>query len=742
MNMEIKDISRIKKIGGLILLIIFLLSAGACSNSSGPGAVSGPEEDYDFKIVENGAEFQAALQDSHIKRIILADDIRRSSEVDGSADGYGSDYDDESDDGAADGDLTYNGDVTSKNGDVKYKAARDVRIEGKGYQVEGDLVLGNGSSTIKIEIENLRVAGTLYVDVTASGEVEVADSSLKNVQIDSAGSQPGSGGFFLNNSEAVSINLTADADNAMVKLGGSLVDSIIVNARGVFLEINSQSRVDRLTANETPEIRGSSFIQKIEGEFEKAPVEQIAYYDLSAGYNSISVPELNGDEYVYTILFSRDDSGAKHAAGSFLTAFAGEDGSGEAGNGSSGGAGDDSGSSSKSAGDLSDLSAGSLSADDESLDYLKKLEQETLAKHDEVTAETRSKAGVLEKKPEYEIGDRVDFWVRSERDVADYFVEKELELRNKSEKALIWAGDSADISDQEIDFLLAEFEGYRDDIKDYFGSEPESGEFPILQTADSRVNIVLASFEPGGYYNSADLYSSEGYRYSNEGKFVYADPTSTTRKELLAGIIAHEYQHMLYYNEKVLSGRSGYNLWINEGFSELAMDIAGFGYQQGVRTGGVNSFARRPAETSLVNWGSRLADYGASYMFARYLYDRFGKGIIREISTSSRAPKEAIAGYAGKDFNEVFQDWAIALLAGSGGLDVDERYSFSSSISVPEMAIEVINSGDRVNNEDIVGRGMMFARIAVGSPGELLIEIDNLSSSGDFRKIVVREGEN
>ena len=726
MNMEIKDISRIKKIGGLILLIIFLLSAGACSNSSGPGAVSGPEEDYDFKIVENGAEFQAALQDSHIKRIILADDIRRSSEVDGSADGDGSDYDDESDDGAADGDLTYNGDVTSKNGDVKYKAARDVRIEGKGYQVEGDLVLGNGSSTIKIEIENLRVAGTLYVDVTASGEVEVADSSLKNVQIDSAGSQPGSGGFFLNNSEAVSINLTADADNAMVKLGGSLVDSIIVNARGVFLEINSQSRVDRLSANETPEIRGSSFIQKIEGEFEKAPIEQIAYYDLSAGYNSITVPELNGDEYVYTILFSQDDSGAKHAAGSFLTAFIGEDGS-------------DFASSSKSTGNLS---AGSLSADDESLDYLRELEQETLANHAEVTSATRSEVGVLEKKAEYEIGDRANFWVRSERDVDDYFVEKELELKNKSEKALIWAGDSANISDQEIGFLLAEFEDYRDDVKDYFGREPESGEYPILGAVDDRVNIVLASFEPGGYFNSADLYSSERYQNSNEGKFIYADPTSTTRQELLAGITAHEYQHLLYYNEKVLSGRSGYNLWINEGFSELAMDIAGFGYQQGVRTGGVNSFARRPEEISLDNWDSRLGDYGASYLFARYLYDRFGRGIIREISTSSREPKETIAGYAGKEFNEVFQDWAIALLAGAGGIEVDEQYSFNKSIAVPEMAIEIINPGDRVNNQDIAGRGMKFVRIPVESPGELLIEIDNISSSGDFRKIVVREGEN
>jgi len=667
-------LSRTKIAGLIISLIIFGLVLGACSGS--PGSVPdvdedyNTDEDYNFNIVEDEAEFAAALQDEYIEKIILAADI---------------------------------GDE-----DADFNIDRDIKIEGNNHSLSGELILGDGSSALKIEIEELELQGKLTVDVTAQGEVKIFESSLEEIAINSVGSES----FYLTGSEADRVELTSGAENARFIMNDSRASSLYIEAPGTFIEIISQSStlssgqysLDYLQTEESAVVVGETYIKEVSGIIEAPPIEQISFFDLAEGYNSINVPSLEQDEYIYTILFPQDDSGASHAAGSFLTAFSSDE-----------------------------------SQDSSFKDYLREQEQKTLQDHAEVTSSTRDRVTTLEAAPEYDIGDRTEFWVRSERDVDDYFVEQELELKRKSDNALIWVDDYSDISEDDIDYLLAQFDGYHGDLQDYFGGEPESSEFPILEAADSRINIVLASFEPGGYFNSADLYSSDRYRHSNEGKFIYADPGSSVNIELIAGIIAHEYQHLLYYNEKVLAGRSGFNLWINEGFSELAMDIAGFGYLQGTRTGAVYSFARRPEETSLVNWGSRLSDYGASYLFARYLYDRFGREIITEISRSPIGPKKAIADYTGREFNEIFQDWSVALLAGSNGIEIDSSYSFSDSIAIPEFEMEKIISGEQVDNQDLIGWGMKFTRIKAESAGDLLIEIDDLSQEGNFRKVVVRE---
>jgi len=366
---------------------------------------------------------------------------------------------------------------------------------------------------------------------------------------------------------------------------------------------------------------------------------------------------------------------------------------------------------------------------------LKKLEFETLEKHEDVTSKIKNMVFPLSA-VDYNIGDKETFWTMSDAGSDEFFVERKVRLRNKKDGVLIWADENADISNNDIKFLLDEFLDFRYDIIDYFGREPAVDDFPVLQKRGDVVNIVLASFEPGGYFHSADLYPSSTYSRSNEGRFLYVNPRFSNN--LLAGIIAHEYQHLLYYNEKVISGRGGYSLWINEGFSELAMDIAGYGYKQGVRTGAVPSFLSRTKETSLVSWGSRLSDYGSSYLFARYLYDRFGKDIINAITTSSKRPKDAIKDFTGLKFWEMFKEWAVTLLAEDIGLDIGSEYSFGGSITIPAISKEIVLAYDEINNTDTLDWGISFTEVDFDEKDEVKIKLNDSYSDNNFRKIVVR----
>ena len=182
--------------------------------------------------------------------------------------------------------------------------------------------------------------------------------------------------------------------------------------------------------------------------------DQLLYYNLSEGYNSLNLPSLSEDENIYTILFSRDNTGAKFNIGSYSTSLEGQ---------------------TALSGDFSleendDSGSGETKVQDQDLcgtssEYMRKLKKKTIKNHATITARTRNRVHKLDAGPEWEIGDKKEFFVRSEEYVDKRFIEKEAELKGKSENALIWATECAEVEEDDFNFLLDKFEGYRDKIK-------------------------------------------------------------------------------------------------------------------------------------------------------------------------------------------------------------------------------------------------------------------------------------
>jgi hypothetical protein len=81
----------------------------------------------------------------------------------------------------------------------------------------------------------------------------------------------------------------------------------------------------------------------------------------------------------------------------------------------------------------------------------------------------------------------------------------------------------------------------------------------------------------------------------------------------------------------------------------------------------LNEFEQNPIAYSLTDWNGNPHGfaYGQSYLFVRYMVDRFGPGIIKEILDSPKAGQDGLdlvlAKY-GTNFAAQFRDWTIANL--------------------------------------------------------------------------------
>lgn len=179
-----------------------------------------------------------------------------------------------------------------------------------------------------------------------------------------------------------------------------------------------------------------------------------------------------------------------------------------------------------------------------------------------------------------------------------------------------------------------------------------------------------------GYFNPGDFFP-EGN--TNQIKALYLSATAaqsarsnTTQRHDLLGTIAHELQHLHFawnrvkavgdrvYRQEAVEGA---DIWIDEGLAMLATANAGFGLEEKAGetftykggpsynlAGHVSQFLAKPGDYSLVAFheGEKLAGepsavtgnpspaYGMAYLFAQYMVDQLGIGVVSNILGSTK----------------------------------------------------------------------------------------------------------
>ena len=282
------------------------------------------------------------------------------------------------------------------------------------------------------------------------------------------------------------------------------------------------------------------------------------------------------------------------------------------------------------------------------------------------------KSGVQE---DFNIGAVRNFW-KLDVDSNQYF-QTEAHLEYITPHLYFWVENEIDFEPEDLANLAEDFERkIYPTNREIFGSEWSPG-------VDSDVHLTILFARDlggvGGYFSSTDSSTREIEPFSNEMEMFYLSADYTyLDDEFTYGVLAHELQHMIHWNID-----RNESAWITEGLSELAVELNGYD------TGGFSyMFAMNP-DLQLNFWpgndqGDSSPHYGASYLFMRYLNQRYGKDSIMELVASPMNGFESIDEVIGKfdirdnkpiTSEQIFQEWSIAnYLNGASDPRIDDDY--------------------------------------------------------------------
>ncbi len=246
---------------------------------------------------------------------------------------------------------------------------------------------------------------------------------------------------------------------------------------------------------------------------------------------------------------------------------------------------------------------------------------------------------------------------------------------------IIFSADTNDIGTTEGTTIATEFDtNIWGLVNTNFGSPSD---------VDSNSKVIILYFDiideythgggsyVGGYFWSKDLFIQSN---SNEMEIFYMDtnPSSPLSDEGF-GTVAHEFQHMVNYNQNVFveggAGASSNDTWINEGLSEAANELymdAATGTDTSL-TGRISywnssSDCNRDGHPLCVwEYGNTLPNYAMSYLFFQYMRihssggSTIYKSIIDHADEDYRCVEAIAQSEMGRtDFEELLLYWRLA----------------------------------------------------------------------------------
>lgn len=233
-----------------------------------------------------------------------------------------------------------------------------------------------------------------------------------------------------------------------------------------------------------------------------------------------------------------------------------------------------------------------------------------------------------------------------------------------------------------------------------FGAEPE-GTLNGINVQDFYI-LISSKIYTAGYFYSGDMYpkTTSGLAYSNEKKLFNlqypADSSDLTRSITdLSATMAHEFQHMIHFYQKMALNDQAY--WLDEAMSGYAEQVNGYKIENGQNQSKalqVQKYLEYVKSVSLNEWhgendSSDLvhSHYGKAYLFGTWLGQNFGtSGSVQSLLSVQLTEEAAVEAFTGETFSKTAAKFLMAMLVndstggvyGIKGLDLTNTYSFGT----------------------------------------------------------------
>jgi len=299
------------------------------------------------------------------------------------------------------------------------------------------------------------------------------------------------------------------------------------------------------------------------------------------------------------------------------------------------------------------------------------------------------------------------------------------ELVYQTPHVYFWVEEGINYNASDVENLVDAFENqiYQRN-REIFGKEWSPG-------IDNDVHLtVLYAQELGGaagYFSSADSLMPEIERFSNTVEMFYLSADYLNLSDLFSySVLAHEFQHMIHWNID-----RNETSWVNEGLSELAVDLNGFD------TGGFPFLFAANPDLQLNFWpgndqGDSTPHYGASYLFMKYLFQRFGLDFISDLVSQPKNGMQGLDAVLSSIWErnqlstitskQIFQDWTIANILRDDEI-ADGVYGYGKDSSIPSFSpTETIECGSEPVSRTVNQFGTDFVEISCENDYEILVQ--------------------
>lgn len=262
-----------------------------------------------------------------------------------------------------------------------------------------------------------------------------------------------------------------------------------------------------------------------------------------------------------------------------------------------------------------------------------------------------------------------------------------------SSQAVLYVDEKAPgggFTDQDLSAFAADFDQvtFPTDTAAFGTPSDLDGNERVVILFTPTVNQLTPRGSPGfigGFFYGLDLLDREGsnraevfYGMVPDEAGVHSDPRPRAKVvQVIPAILAHEFQHMIHFNERVLKleATGTEALWLSEGLAQMAEELVARAYlkrgdfttadrfREGNRTRARNYLADPAAVSLIVSTGQgSLEERGAGWLFVLYLWDRGdGNATLRSLTRSTKTGAENVTAAMGDPWSDVFSDWASAL---------------------------------------------------------------------------------
>jgi len=223
---------------------------------------------------------------------------------------------------------------------------------------------------------------------------------------------------------------------------------------------------------------------------------------------------------------------------------------------------------------------------------------------------------------------------------------------------------------------------------------------------DDRIFILLEQLKQGhgGYFSTSNGYQKSLAEESNEKEMVVVNAESIVGPYTKT-FMAHEFQHLISFNQKELANKLNEDVWLNELRSEYSITLTGYNdiFTDSNLERRADNFFNNSSD-SLTEWPNVSGDYALVALFAEYVADKYGADLLKDTLHTNLTGISSINSVlasrnVGERFIDIFGNWLAASYINDSS--VNPKFSYSKSgleryRALPQRLTILSDSGSKI----------------------------------------------